>query len=806
MAETLTGIAGGLLGGAAAFTTANWDVVGMTSGLATSGRGAQVDQSFQRKHDRIDYKVQRQSLHRDDLNDLMGLTIGRMDMYNLVGALLLTFALQWITSSDIVAAPDVKYWPPWYSTVFVISCFSSVGYLLFSLWFAMMCSVTCQSLGTRLRINFARLSLPKNEDISRIKVPFFIPGGALEKMQNKIFHAEGEAEHREFTGQELLRELKKEELEADSASSPTSKPEKVARGLTFNDWGSDNGEKDDDDQDFEKHLRRWLYERGQWLSADAYARACMVVGMNQMLQALTYHVVATVWKVSALTSIACLLLAKSLSLFMLQVDLGIRKYRCFGFTMVMLLELLPPTYATLYLFVYVPGIEWPGWLQGVACFPVFLLHAVWMGYLSHQLTPASGTGDHPAFDTETHLSDSDSSSSGSEQVDEDLARRRLQSGRGFYGTDFLPHRLKRNKLFNIIELQDPIPENELREAKVDPMPGKVTVNFTFFLAVLYILSGIMHMAGQIFGFDQAAIIDCSDDNCTTSGSNPIWPHARPRPRGPSARHHPLRRLRGQYAIDAEMGEIQSNWPSPASFFEVKALHCSANNSHLFMHNGFAAFEAEVLNKRLGELKRLEMPQVESVMFCKIGACFALLPGPVPTSPWSLRLLSAAASSELNDQHVQNVSVPETWRLVSAVWAESGLVWLAGWDGSSIIAAKLWRGSPGRPWHLEQSFKVRPGAGLCHAGKETCSRHVAGGYIDVQALQLSAEGKSLVVLHGGHFLDSWDLEIGAFKGQLQLEQAYQAMCHNDASLHLVRHSPAGPILEELPWARASSCFN
>lgn len=227
------------------------------------------------------------------------------------------------------------------------------------------------------------------------------------------------------------------------------------------------------------------------------------------------------------------------------------------------------------------------------------------------------------------------------------------------------------------------------------MPGKVTVNFTFFLAVLYILSGIMHMAGQIFGFDQAAIIDCSDDNCTTSGSNPIWPHARPRPRGPSARHHPLRRLRGQYAIDAEMGEIQSNWPSPASFFEVKALHCSANNSHLFMHNGFAAFEAEVLNKRLGELKRLEMPQVESVMFCKIGACFALLPGPVPTSPWSLRLLSAAASSELNDQHVQNVSVPETWRLVSAVWAESGLVWLAGWDGSSIIAAKLWRGSKSR---------------------------------------------------------------------------------------------------------------
>ena len=67
LAKTFAGLGAGLLG-AAAFTTANWDVVGMTTGshprngtryhvllariqqrgLATSGRGAQVDQSFQR--------------------------------------------------------------------------------------------------------------------------------------------------------------------------------------------------------------------------------------------------------------------------------------------------------------------------------------------------------------------------------------------------------------------------------------------------------------------------------------------------------------------------------------------------------------------------------------------------------------------------------------------------------------------------------------------------------------------------------------------------------------------------------------
>jgi len=125
--------------------------------------------------------------------------------YNLVGALLLTFALQWITSSglaldvglllmhanshcayqlalrqgDLVVVPDLDNWPTWYSTVFVVQCFSSatcmnypwpmgsnmpeqpqrpsymfipnrcdmrqVGYLLFSLWFAMHCSITAQA-------------------------------------------------------------------------------------------------------------------------------------------------------------------------------------------------------------------------------------------------------------------------------------------------------------------------------------------------------------------------------------------------------------------------------------------------------------------------------------------------------------------------------------------------------------------------------------------------------------------------------------------------------------------------------------
>ena len=92
---------------------------------------------------------------------------------------------------------------------------------------------------------------------------------------------------------------------------------------------------DDDDQDFERHLRKWICTRGHWLSYDAYSRACMVVGMNQLLQAIAYHVVAVCWKISVITAIACLLLAKLLTVCVLRIDVNCMKsYTCLGGGMV----------------------------------------------------------------------------------------------------------------------------------------------------------------------------------------------------------------------------------------------------------------------------------------------------------------------------------------------------------------------------------------------------------------------------------------------------------------------------------------
>ncbi|CAL1132653.1 unnamed protein product [Cladocopium goreaui] len=788
---------GAAVSGAVAMGTSNWDMWGMTSGLATSGRGAQVDQAFQRKHDRIDYKVQRQSLHRDDIADLVQLTTGRMDMYNLVGALLLTFALQWITSSDLVVVPDLDNWPTWYSTVFVVQCFSSVGYLLFSLWFAMHCSITAQALGTRMRLNFTRLSLPDNRAISKLKVPFYVPGGALEKVQKTFF--EGQDVGLQLR-QELLDGMGKshhDDAEDESVSTSSAHPlrDRLPTYVPNADWHSDHT-KDDDDTDFEKHLRRWICMRGHWLSYDAYSRACMVVGMNQLLQALAYHVVAACWKVSAITAIACLILAKLLAMCVLRIDVDCAKpYTCLGITVLGMLEVVPPIYSTILLIIYTPGVDWEDWVEGVLSMPIFLLHCMWTLYLASQLSPADGPVSKPLEKATGFDTDSDSSSCPSEE----LSRHAEMIEKGSFGMGQLPRRFQGARWLDIIRLEKHVPKDEIEEewAGVDPLPGRVTMRFTLVLALIWFCAGIAHTTGVATGWDVAFIIQCAGDNCTGPYNRPvIWPHARPRP--PRVRARRLRQSKQLQYAKRSQRQLLSTWPQPASFFQVNSLYCGSNSSvfQLFLHNGFDMFAAKRVADELLGLSRLDIPDGRSTVFCGVD-CFALIASD-ENSSWSLRPLNGAEVPRNSaNASVERVQLP-TWRRISAAWQGPDLM-LAGWDGSGIITARLQKDRLSGAWHLEQRFKVQPGAGLCFASGRTCEWHASENYEDVQAVQVAFEGKALLVLHSGSHLDFWDLQKGALVEQLDLGVPHRSMCQSDLELFLARQTPEGPIVELLSLA-------
>lgn len=427
--------------------------------------------------------------------------------------------------------------------------------------------------------------------------------------------------------------------------------------------------------------------------------------------------------------------------------------------------------------------------------PIFLLHTLWTLYLASQLSPADRHVSEPlekaaGFDD----TDSDASSCGSE-----LSRHAEMIEKGSFGMGQLPRRFQGARWLDIIRLEKHVPREEVEEewAGVDPLPGRITMRFTLVLALIWLCAGIAHTTGMATGWDVAVIIKCVGSNCTGPYNRPVvWPHARPRPA-----HRPRpRRLRQQR--QRHRRQLVSSWGpaqvGPASFFQVKSLYCGNNASNsgnatgafqLFLHNGFDMFAAKRVADELVDLKRLANLESErSAVFCGVD-CFALAE---ENNSWSLRPLKGEAPSIGGIEHFE---LPP-WRRISATWQgqDGSDLMLAGWDGSGIIAAMLQDRSGA--WHLEQRFKVQPGAGLCIASGRTCEWHATQTYEDVQAVQIASEGKVLLVLHGGSHLDVWDLESGALVEHLDLGVRYRSMCYSE-ELFLARQTPEGPIVELLP---------
>ncbi|CAE8626205.1 unnamed protein product [Polarella glacialis] len=760
--------------------------------MATSGRGAAVDQAFERKLAKIEYKMARQGMHREDLRDLVGLTVSRMDMYNIVAALLVNFALSWITSGDLWGgASTYQGWPKWYWSVVIINCFSAVGYLIFSLWFAMHCSIVSHTFGTDMLLNFSRLSIPTNEDIKKLKVNFYTGRGvgqALDGFTQVLQRDDGlgqkDAELRR-SATTLAAELAGDGILEDDLPSCEDADQEVCSALL----------KDDSDADFERHKRRWLRERSRWLSADAYARACMVVGMNQLLQALAYNTVAQVWQVSPLTSLVCLLMAKLLSYHTLTIDIGsdLCDYR--KFCPLCFFELLPPVYALTLLFLFPPDApqasdssKYPG-RDTLYALPVFFMHAAWMLFIAVSLSEKSHWLHRFACPAKSGSEDSSSDTpyfSDSSAPKHDISARYLMNG--LHGQQHLPEYLPVS-YFGTIKLEKPvliegIADEESEGPKFDHQPAKIVRSFTLAMAFLWVLSGFLHMASQFW------IKELSNEP-------------------------PVRRL-----FASEVGRLSVTWPPPASLFRVLSMSLSdgdGTGSQLFIKSDFSFyavdFSSAVKNESLGAFTDLGNADA-LVVLCVNGSCSSLTAAGSPRT-WSLSQLERCSteasefseSSELSEASVPaSVPIPVSWRAISAAWdlscsdSKCSLAWVAGWDGTSVSIAELRKDKFTGIWSFRPRWKLHPGTGLCAFDKDLCAAWREGKYDDVEALQLSPGGRrGLSVLRRNGLLDAWALDSGTLLGHWQLGKNYTAMAHNapHGGLHLALQLESGPVIETLP---------
>ncbi|EER09139.1 hypothetical protein Pmar_PMAR024163 [Perkinsus marinus ATCC 50983] len=172
-------------------------------------------------------RLQQVGLYREDLRDLFGLTITKMDNYLVVNTLMLGFCIALFYDG---ALPPQN--PPWLWWMWCLNLSGSTMFLLVSVWLSLHASITAQAFVVRLLTQWLRLPVPRTEEI-------------------------------------------------DAASASL----KVSRGMRFM-WKGVFVGRTTKLREYQIHFKLFQHLQTSWQGYDAYARVCMAMGTNQLLMTL----------------------------------------------------------------------------------------------------------------------------------------------------------------------------------------------------------------------------------------------------------------------------------------------------------------------------------------------------------------------------------------------------------------------------------------------------------------------------------------------------------------------------------------
>jgi len=354
-----------------------------------AARGMYADQKLEQKYFGVEMNLEREQLYREDVRDLMELTVGRMDVYLTAGTLMLTFSISWFTDADIL--DDAYAVPDWFRTLFLVSNFSAVGYLVLSVWLAMHASVAAHSVGVRLLTSFTRLTIPSREEIQKFRMAlmpqlneFLSLGRAVRSLgKQKIHQARG------LLGRSSASRAAAAQSEVTVDGNESANPGQAAAtlfpviaeelGLAANRPGATTTGGGD-----LKHIQRFKDEQKMWLGYDAYSRVCMCLGMNQLLQALSYYVVGVLTHGHLISGIAAFFGIKLLSLLLLRLDIMGMCDSWKEYGIVASFIVVPTTLAAAAFLSKDDSLA-----LDIAVTPCFILHGMWLLYIVFDLDPGA---------------------------------------------------------------------------------------------------------------------------------------------------------------------------------------------------------------------------------------------------------------------------------------------------------------------------------------------------------------------------------------------------------------------------------
>eukprot|EP00929_Paragymnodinium_shiwhaense_P058096 TRINITY_DN29100_c0_g1_i1.p1 TRINITY_DN29100_c0_g1~~TRINITY_DN29100_c0_g1_i1.p1 ORF type:complete len:1088 (-),score=153.58 TRINITY_DN29100_c0_g1_i1:179-3442(-) len=305
------------------------------------------EQRLKRDLSRIEMQIARFNLFREDVEDLVKLTVDKMDMYHLVGAMLMSFTTLWYTKGRITEAVV----PPFFHGVYFLSVAAALSHLLLAVWLSMHASVSSHSFGVRLRTRFVRLPIPNMSQLASLaaKLSDFEKTG-VQNVMRLPFGAHGA---QLWANQDEAR--RRAALNGNSgdtshqATSPT-----MARGSIDTSRGSGRPGRQPDVHDMDllgegqigfensdtvvqhsveapgRHVQLFRKFQAKWISYDAYARVAMSLGVNQILQALSYYLIGVLllMRDSPVACAACVCIMQAVAMSLAQLDIaGLRSYQ-----------------------------------------------------------------------------------------------------------------------------------------------------------------------------------------------------------------------------------------------------------------------------------------------------------------------------------------------------------------------------------------------------------------------------------------------------------------------------------------------
>mmetsp|Transcript_26158 Transcript_26158/g.60572 ORF Transcript_26158/g.60572 Transcript_26158/m.60572 type:complete len:883 (-) Transcript_26158:84-2732(-) len=238
------------------------------------------------------FRVDQAELWRKDVRDLISLTEYKMHVYLLVNVLLLGITVALWCQGKL---PHTT--PVWLMTGSALAMAGSFCFILLSIWLAMHAAISAQSFETRLLTQMVRLPIPTWQEIEACRT-YASEFERLEARQMfRIPFAMGAQER-------MAPQTEDMEEDGNPDASPASSRRTDGGGREVpghvDPWGLEGsgaelpelGCKIGHSMQKLRHVKLARQAMVFWQSYDAFARICMSIGVNQLLNAASYFILA----------------------------------------------------------------------------------------------------------------------------------------------------------------------------------------------------------------------------------------------------------------------------------------------------------------------------------------------------------------------------------------------------------------------------------------------------------------------------------------------------------------------------------